>query len=70
MPNLFKLSKENSVKKLNGKTPQWFKDWHGSEFMEIKLRVTGALWLLGILLIAGLSTFAIILASFLGQGQP
>ena len=65
MPNIFKCTKDNSLKKLNGKTPQWFREWHGQEFMEIKLRVTGLLWLVGILTLAALSTFGIILANFL-----
>lgn len=25
-------------KPLNSKTPQWFKDWHGQEFLPIKIR--------------------------------
>ncbi len=65
MPNVFKTTKENSVKKLNGRTPRWFRDWHGQEFMEMKLRVTGLLWLVGIMTISALGTFGIILANFL-----
>jgi len=65
MPNIFKSAKTNSVNKMNGRTPRWFKDWHGAEFMEMKLRVTGLLWLVGLLTLAALSTFGIILANFL-----
>jgi len=67
MPNIFCRTKRNSVLKLNGRTPKWFRDWHGSEFMEIKLRITGLLWLVGMMTVAAFSVFGIILADYLGR---
>jgi len=65
MPNVFKITKQNSVKRLNGKTPQWFRDWHGTEFMEMKLRVTGLLWLVSLLFLTALSIFGVMLTDYL-----
>ena len=65
MPNVFKSAKQNSVKRLNGKTPQWFRDWHGTEFMEMKLRVTGLLWLVSLLFLTALSIFGVMLTDYL-----
>ncbi len=65
MPNIFRNVKQDSVKKMNGLTPQWFKDWHSAEFMEIKLRVTGLLWLVGMLFVAAAGCFAVMLANYL-----
>jgi len=57
--------KHNSTKKLNGKTPDWFREWHDTEFAGMSLKVQGLLWLIGVLAISGLACFGIMLAGYL-----
>lgn len=51
MKDILRLNPEKAKKKLNGKTPVWFKDWYALEYVPLHIKVNILMYMAGAILI-------------------